>query len=76
MINPKLQMIAQLMRGRNPQDVALQMAKNINDPTITQMIQFAQSGNNDDLVKLAQSYFSQRGLNLDNEFNNFMKLLK
>lgn len=74
----QLQQIAMLMRGRNPEQVALQIIQNqkIIDPNITQLVQFAQSGNTNDFVNLAQQIFKQRGLNLDDEFNNFMKMLK
>lgn len=74
----QLQQIAMLMRGRNPEQVALQIIQNqkITDPNITQLVQFAQSGNTNDFVNLAQQIFKQRGLNLDDEFNNFMKMLK
>ena len=74
----QLQQIAMLMRGRNPEQVALQIIQNqkINDPNINQLVQFAQSGKTDDFVNLAQQIFKQRGLNLDDEFNNFMKMLK
>lgn len=47
--------IAQLMRGRNPQEVALQMVKNnqINDPNISNLIKYAQSGNTAEFTNLA-----------------------
>lgn len=77
-MNPNLQMIAQLMRGRNPQEVAMQLIQNqkINDPNINQLIKFAQSNQTDDFVNLAQELFKQRGLDLNNEFQAFMQLLK
>lgn len=77
-MNPSLQMIAQLMRGRNPQEVAMQLIQNqkINDPNINQLIKFAQSNQTDDFVNLAQELFKQRGLDLNSEFQAFMKLIK
>lgn len=77
-MNPQLQMIAQLMRGRNPQEVALSMIQNqkINDPKISQLIKFAQNNQTNDFVNLAQEMFKQRGLDLNNEFQAFMQLLK
>lgn len=70
--------IVQLMRGRDPQQVALQMIKNnnIQDPNILQLVKFAEGGNDQELVNLASSLFQQRGLNLDDEFKSFMELLK
>ena len=77
-MNPNLQMIAQLMKGRNPQEVAMQLIQNqkINDPNINQLIKFAQSNQTDDFVNLAQELFKQRGLDLNSEFQAFMKLIK
>ena len=77
-MNPNLQMIAQLMRGTNPQEVAMQLIQNqkINDPNINQLIKFAQSNQTDDFVNLAQELFKQRGLDLNSEFQAFMKLIK
>lgn len=74
----QLQLIAMLMRGRDPQQAVMQMIKsqNINDPTINQLVNFAQSGNTNDFVNLAQSLFKRRGLNLDDEFSKFMQMLK
>lgn len=70
--------IVQLMRGRDPQQVALQMIKNnnIQDPNILQLVKFAEGGNDQELVNLASSLFQQRGLNLDDEFKSFMEMLK
>lgn len=73
-----LAMIAQLMRGRDPKEVVLSAVKNgnINNPNISALIQYAETGNSQQLVNLAQQMFQAHGLNLDNEFNNFMQLLK
>lgn len=73
-----LQIIAQLMKGRNPQEVAMQLIQNqkINDPNINLLVKYAQSNQADDFVNLAQSLFKQRGLDLNQEFESFMKLLK
>lgn len=70
--------IAQLMRGRNPQEVALQMVKNnqINDPNISNLIKYAQSGNTAEFTNLAQQLFQQRGLDLNSTFQSFINLLK
>ena len=48
----------------------------INDPNINQLIKFAQSNQTDDFVNLAQELFKQRGLDLNSEFQAFMKLIK
>ena len=73
-----LAQIAQIMRGRNPQEIVLNMIKTqqINDPTIKQLINFAQSGDTNSLVNLATSICSQRGLDFNKEFEAFMTMLK
>ena len=73
-----LMVIAQLMRGRDPKEVVLSAIKNndINNPNIMALIEYAQNGDSQQLVNLAQQMFQAHGLNLDNEFNNFMQLLK
>ena len=73
-----LEIIAQLMKVRNPQEVATQLIQNqkINDPNINLLIKYAQSNQTDDFVNLAQELFRQRGLDLNQEFQSFMKLLK
>lgn len=73
-----LAQIAQIMRGRNPQEIVLNMMKTqqINDPTIKQLINFAQSGDTNSLVNLATSICSKRGLDFNKEFEAFMSMLK
>lgn len=73
-----LSQLAQLVKGRNPQEFVMAMLQNnqIQDPRVKQMIQFAQSGNTNDLVNLASSIMAQKGLNLNQEYNSFMSMLK
>lgn len=78
MIDQRLLQLAQLVKGRNPEQFVMQMLSNnqITDPNIKQMIQFAQTGDTNQLVNLASSMMAQKGLNLDQEFSSFMSLLK
>ena len=73
-----LQQIAQLMKGRNAQEAALQMIKNsnINDPRISALIQYAQNGDEQSLMNLASQIFSQYGLDLNTELSSFFQMLK
>ena len=59
-MTPDLHQLASLMRGRNPQEVAMQMIKNnnINDPFITQLVNYAQSGDTNKLNELATNFFA------------------
>ncbi len=73
-----LTQLVQILRGRNPQEMVMSMVKNqkISDPNITQLIKFAESGDMDNLVNLANSICSQRGLDFNSEFQNFMSMMK
>lgn len=73
-----LAQIAQLLRGRDPQAIVMDMLKQqkINDPNISRLIQLAQQGDNASLVNFADAFFKQRGLDLNQELNQFMSLMK
>lgn len=73
-----LAQIAQLMKGKDPQAIVMQMiqSQRITDPTITQLISFAKSGDMNSVYNLADSLFKQRGLDMNQELNSFMSLLK
>lgn len=77
-MNARIAMAAQLMRGRDPKSVVLQQIQNnnIKDPIITQLVQYAESGKEEDLIKVAQDYFKRSGLDLNSEFSEFMKAMK
>lgn len=67
-----------LLKGKNPQEMAMSMIKNsnINDPMINQLLQFAQNGDINSMNKIAENFFKGQGLDFNNEFNNFMSMLK
>lgn len=73
-----LTQIAQLMKGRDPQAVALSMIQNskITDPNINQLVSLAQKGDTESVLNLATTLFAQRGLDLKQELNSFMELMK
>ena len=67
-----------LLKSKNPQEMAMSMIKNsnINDPMINQLLQLAQSGDINSMNKIAENFFKGQGLDFNNEFNNFMSMLK
>ena len=67
-----------LLKGKNPQEMAMSMIKNsnINDPMINQLLQLAQNGDINSMNKIAENFFRGQGLDFNNEFNNFMSMLK
>ena len=72
-----LTQIAQLLKGRNPQAVVLEMLTNgrINDPRIKDLINFAQKGDINSVLNLASPLFAERGYNLNDELTSFMQLI-
>lgn len=73
-----LTQIAQLVKGHDPQAIVMNMLNDqkINDPNVKQLIEFAQKGDNSSLLNLADTLFKQRGLDLNQELNSFMSLMK
>ena len=67
-----------LLKGKNPQEMVMSMIKNsnINDPMINQLLQCAQNGDINSMNKIAENFFKGQGLDFNNEFNNFMSMLK
>ncbi len=78
MINRELLATIKMLKGGNPQQIAMDLLKQtpINDPTISQLITYAQKGDNDNFLNLATNYFQQNGMNIDSEFNSFIEMLK
>ena len=76
MMNP-MNLIS-LLKGRNPQELVMSMiqSNNINDPTINDLIKYAQNNDIENVNKIAENYFNQRGMNFQKELNNFMSMLK
>lgn len=68
----------QLLRGRNPEEMVMSMIKNngINDPTINELIGYAQKGDMNSVTKIAENMFGQNGKIFSQEFSSFMSMLK
>ena len=76
MMNP-MNLIS-LLKGRNPQELVMSMiqSNNINYPMINDLIKYAQNNDTENVNKIAENYFNQRGMNFQKELNNFMSMLK
>ena len=76
MMNPMN--LVSLLKGRNPQELVMSMiqSNNINDPMINDLIKYAQNNDTENVNKIAENYFNQRGMNFQKELNNFMSMLK
>lgn len=78
MMNMNPMEFATLLRNSNPQEMVMSMIRNnnINDPMITELVGYAQKGDMNNVTKIAENFFGQRGQNFGQEFNAFMSLLK
>ncbi len=76
MMNPMN--LVSLLKGRNPQELVMSMIQgnNINDPMINDLIKYAQNNDIENVNKIAENYFNQRGMNFQKELNNLMSMLK
>lgn len=76
MMNPMN--LVSLLKDRNPQELVMSMiqSNNINDPMINDLIKYAQNNDIENVNKIAENYFNQRGMNFQKELNIFMSMLK
>lgn len=76
-MNQNLAQIAKVLKGQDPQQVVMKMVtQNSNiDPLIAQLITFIQKGDEASFMELANTAFSRRGLNLNDELNSFLELM-
>ena len=75
-LNP-MQLIS-LLRGGNPQQVVQQIiqTKYPNDPTMQQLLQYAQQGNTQALNQFAQQLFARSGRDFQSEYRSLMDAIK
>lgn len=67
-----------LIKNRNPQELAMSMIQNngISNPVILDLVDFARKGDVNSVSKIAEAYFTKQGKNFNQEFNNFMSMMK
>lgn len=76
-VNP-MQLVQLIKSGQNPQQLLtgiLQQQGNDN-PIVQNAMGLAQNGNTQALQQIARNLAAQRGLNFDQEFNNFKNSLR
>lgn len=78
MMNMNPAQLVGLLKGKDPQQFAMEMIKNsnINNPMINELVQSAQTGDYNNVNKIAENYFRQQGLDFGQEFNSFMSMLQ
>lgn len=77
-LNP-FQLISMVKQAQNnPEMAAKQLVNQMmpNNPMMANLIQLAQSGNQKDVLKIAEQLFNQNGMNFNNEFSTFMNMMK
>lgn len=75
-LNP-MQLIS-LLRGGNPQQVVQQIIQTNypNDPTMQQLLQYAQQGNTQALNQFAQQLFARSGRDFQSEYQSLMDMIR
>lgn len=75
-LNP-MQLIS-LLRGGNPEQVVQQIIQTNypNDPTMQQLLQYAQQGNTQALNQFAQQFFAQSGRDFQSEYQSLMDTIR
>lgn len=65
-----------MLKNMNPKDFILNNIKNSNNKELGKLLNMAESGNMEELKKYANDIFSKQGRNFEEEFSNFMKMIK
>lgn len=62
--------------GKNPQEIAMQMLGNNNNPIFNNLIMMAQKGDYKGVENVARNIFKQQGRDLDKELAEIQSLFK
>ena len=74
-MNP-MQIIQLIKQGQNPQQLVLMMLQQqANTPLRANLLQLAQQGQTAEIEKIARNICKEKGVDFDQEFNNFRKNL-
>lgn len=68
-----MQIINMLKSGRNPKDIAHEIAKSSNSPVIKNLITQLDNGNNEEADKIINNLMEQKGMT--EQFNQFKQML-
>lgn len=71
-------MLLQMMKGKSPKDMVMNMIQNqmSNNPVVSNMMNLANSGDKSGVETVARNLFKERGLDFDKEFTSFMSNFK
>lgn len=74
-MNP-MQIIQLIKQGQNPQQLVMMMLQQqANTPLGANLLQLAQQGQTTEIEKIARNICKEKGVDFDQEFNNFRKNL-
>ena len=74
-MNP-MQIIQLIKQGQNPQQLVMMMLQQqANTPLGANLLQLAQQGQTAEIEKIARNICKEKGVDFDQEFNNFPKNL-
>ena len=74
-----MQMLQMLMKkGNNPQQMVEQMMQSMggNNPMLSNLIQRAKDGNNQNIEQFARNICKSKGIDFDKEFSSFLSNFK
>ena len=61
---------------KSPKEAVMNMISKSDNPIISNMVNLANSNNNDELVKVARNLCKERGIDFDKDFQKFMSMFK
>ena len=67
-----------MKKGNNPQQMVEQMMQSMggNNPMLSNLIQMAKDGNNQNIEQFARNICKSKGIDFDKEFSSFMSNFK
>lgn len=72
-MNNFMQLVSLLKSGRNPKDLAHELAKNSNNPIVNNLISQLDNGNQEEANKIINNLMQQNGMN--EQLNKFKTML-
>ena len=72
-MNDFMQLVNLLKSGRNPKDLAHELAKNSNNPIVNNLISQLDNGNQEEANKIINNLMQQNGMN--EQLNQFKTML-
>lgn len=71
-----LQLIKNLITsGKNPQEIAMQMVGNTNNPVFNNLVEMAKKGDTQGVENFARNLYKENGKDFDKEFNEFKNMM-